>query len=56
MNKRNLKIIGFVVAGILILNLVLFAFTLISALILWIIIALGAVFVWVLLPKLKSMP
>ncbi|MEW5896690.1 MAG: hypothetical protein AB1668_03295 [Nanoarchaeota archaeon] len=54
LNKRNLKIIGFVVLGILILNLVLFALRIINALVFWVVIAFGAVFVWLILPKMKE--
>ena len=52
MNK--LKILGYILVVILILNVFLFAFRIINWIVFWIIIALGAVFVYFILPKLKK--
>lgn len=54
MNSRSLKILGFVVALIVVLNMVLFAFTIIGAGVFWTVIVLGAVFVYFVLPRLKK--
>jgi hypothetical protein len=50
---KQLKLIGYFVLVILVLNIVLFAFTIINWLTFWIIIALGAIFIKFVLPKMK---
>jgi len=55
-NKNNgyLKLIGYIVLGIMILNLVLFAFRMISATLFWVVIIIGALFAWKGVPWLKK--
>lgn len=54
MKSNQLKIIGYVVFVILILNLILFALGKISDVIFWVVIVLGAIFVYKVLPKIKK--
>jgi len=51
---KTLKIIGIVVLILLVLNLVLFAFRIISSTIFWISIGLYAIFSFLVVPKLKK--
>jgi len=53
-NKQKLKIVGYFVLFILLLNLVLFAFRIIGTITFWGIIIFGALFVWKVLPWLKK--
>jgi hypothetical protein len=53
MNPKQLKIIGYVAIVVMVLNVFLFAFTVISPAIFWIVILLGAIFVYKVLPKMK---
>jgi len=53
-NPQKLKLIGYLVLLILILNLVLFAFVIINWIVFWAIIILGAIFAWKILPWLKE--
>ncbi|MBI4151508.1 hypothetical protein HY496_00940 [Candidatus Woesearchaeota archaeon] len=54
MNPTTLKVIGYAVMIILVLNLLLFAFRVISGLVFWIVIICGAVFVYFVLPKMRG--
>jgi len=54
MNSKNLKLLGYVAIGIMVLNMIFFALQKISGLIFWIIIILGAFFVYKVLPILKK--
>jgi hypothetical protein len=54
MNKKNLKKIGYIAMSIMVLNIILFAFTVINATVFWIVIILGAIFTYFILPKLKE--
>ena len=54
MNKKKLKITGYFVLAILLLNIILFAFTIIHWMVFWTVIVLGAIFVYKVLPKLKK--
>jgi Mn2+/Fe2+ NRAMP family transporter len=54
MDRKQLKLTGYFVLVILVLNIVLFAFTVIDAIVFWIVIILGALFVYKVLPKLKN--
>ena len=54
MKQEHLKLIGYLVLLLLVLNLVVFALRLISGILFWIIIIMGAIFVYKLLPKLKK--
>tara|TARA_Y100000310_G_C20058729_1_gene523961 strand:- start:352 stop:516 length:165 start_codon:yes stop_codon:yes gene_type:complete len=54
MNQKNLKLIGYFVALILILNIVLFAFVVTNWIVFWTVLAAGFVFVKWVLPKLKD--
>ena len=53
MNK--LKLVGYVVTGVFVLNLLFFAFGLINWMVFWGIIILGAIFVYKVLPRLKNL-
>ncbi len=53
MNKKPLKVLGYVFVFILLLNLLLFALRIISGLVFWSVIVVGAVFVYWVLPKIK---
>ena len=53
-NQQKLKVIGFSVLIILVLNLVLFAMRLINVFIFWGVIILGALFVYKGLPALRK--
>lgn len=53
MNPLQLKLIGYFVLLILILNLVLFAFTFTNWIIFWAVLLLGFIFVWKILPWVK---
>ena len=53
-NQTRLKLIGYFVLAILLLNLVGFAFRIIGTITFWGIIIFGAVFVWKVLPWLKE--
>ncbi|MBI2151394.1 hypothetical protein HYU21_01560 [Candidatus Woesearchaeota archaeon] len=53
MNAKNLKIIGYVVLAILVLNMILFGMGLINWIIFWLVIASGAVLVYWGLPKMR---
>ncbi|HLD73245.1 MAG TPA: hypothetical protein VJA23_06720 [Candidatus Nanoarchaeia archaeon] len=53
-SKNSLKIIGYFILFILILNLILFAFRIIGWIVFWLVILSGALFVYVLLPRLKK--
>ena len=56
MNKpQKLKLWGYFILLILILNLVMFAFTIINWIVFWGVIIIGAIFVYKVLPKLKKM-
>ena len=52
--KQKLKIIGYGVFILLVLNLVLFAMQMITQIMFWIVIVVGAWFVYYGLPKLKK--
>ena len=52
--KQNLKLIGYGVLAILILNLLLFALQVINWILFWGIIILGALFVYKVLPKMRK--
>ena len=52
MNK--LKLVGYVAVLILILNVFLFSFRLISPLVFWIVIGVGAGLVYLVVPKMKK--
>ncbi len=54
MNSQTLKVLGYVVVFILILNLLLFALRIISGSIFWAVIVVGAVFVYWVLPRMKK--
>ncbi len=55
-SKQNkLKLVGYFVVAILILNLLLFAFGIVNWMVLWGVIAIGAIFVWKVLPWLKKL-
>ena len=54
MKPAHLKLIGYAVLVVLILNIVLFAFVMINWVVFWTIIAVCAVFVYKVLPKLKK--
>jgi len=54
MSKKPLKVLGYVILFILLLNLLLFAFRVISGLLFWGVIVVGAVFVYLILPKMKK--
>ena len=55
MNKQQkLKMIGYLVLGILVLNLILFAFLIINWMVFWGTIVIGALFVWKGLPILRE--
>ena len=54
MNQNNLKIVGIVFLVILVLNIILFSFTIIGAGLFWIVILVCAVFAYFVLPKLKK--
>ncbi|MBS3123732.1 hypothetical protein J4437_03780 [Candidatus Woesearchaeota archaeon] len=54
MNSKHLKIIGYVVLAILVLNMILFGMGLVNGLVFWLVIALGAIFVYFGLPKMKE--
>ena len=53
-NQLRLKLVGYFILAILLLNLVLFAFRIIGTITFWGIIIFGAVFVWKVLPWLKK--
>ena len=53
-NALRLKLVGFFIFFILILNLVLFAFRIIGTITFWGIILFGFLFVWKVLPWLKE--
>lgn len=52
--EKILKLIGYGVLAILILNLVMFALKIITGIIFWVVIILAALFVYKLLPKIKK--
>lgn len=54
MNSKQLKVLGYVVIGLMVLNLVLFAFTVINWVMFLVILALGYVFVKWGLPRLRK--
>lgn len=54
MNKKQIKLIGIAGVVVLILNLVLFAFTFTNWIIFWIVLIIVAVFNYKILPKLKD--
>ncbi len=54
MEEKTLKILGGVLVGVLVLNLVLFALRKISVLLFWIIIAVIAVLAWKVVPRMKE--
>ena len=54
MKKEQLKITGYVVLAILVLNMIIFALGWINDIVFWVIIALGALFVYKGLPMLKK--
>ncbi|HIJ12039.1 TPA: hypothetical protein HA278_08335 [Candidatus Woesearchaeota archaeon] len=54
MKPKDLKIVGIVAIIIVVLNIFLFAFTVISSAIFWSVIVVAAVFVYFVLPKLKE--
>lgn len=54
MRGRSLKLIGYVVLGVMLLNLVLFALRIINWMVFWGVIILGALFVYFGLPRLKK--
>jgi len=51
---NRLKLVGYTVAGVLVLNLMLLAFGLVNWIFFWAVIGLGAIFVWKGLPWLKT--
>ena len=53
MNKKELKIVGYVAAGVMLLNFLLFIFTYINWLTFVIVLGLGYIFVKYGLPRLK---
>ena len=52
--KHLLKLTGYSLVAILILNMILFALRIISGLVFWIIIVVGAVIAYWVLPRLKN--
>ena len=52
--KQRLKLIGYAILVILILNLLLFAFRLVNWIFFWGVIIFGAIFVYKILPKLRK--
>lgn len=54
MNQKQIKIIGYIVLVILLLNLILFAFVITNWIVFWGILVLGFIFIKVVLPKLKK--
>ena len=53
-NQKRLKLIGYLVLIVLIANMLLYAFQLVSWIFFWGIIVLGAIFIYKILPKLKE--
>lgn len=51
---KALKLVGYVLTLILILNIALFAFRVIDWIVFWGVIIAGALFVYMILPKLKK--
>ena len=54
MNAKTLKIVGYVAIAIMVLNVGLFAFRVISPLWFWVVLVIGAVFGYLVLPKLRK--
>ncbi len=54
MMPRQLKIMGYFILIILVLNLLLFAFRIISGLVFWGVIVVGAALVYWVLPRMKK--
>jgi hypothetical protein len=54
MRPRDIKIVGYVMIGILVLNLALFSFRVINSTFFWAIIVFGAVVNYLVLPRLKG--
>ncbi|MBI4152856.1 hypothetical protein HY495_04040 [Candidatus Woesearchaeota archaeon] len=54
MNARHLKIVGYVLVSVFVLNILLFSLRIISSSIFWIVLILGAGFVYWGLPRLKN--
>lgn len=54
MKTHLLKVLGYVLIVIFILNILLFSLRIISSLIFWIVLILGAVFVYWVLPRMRK--
>lgn len=54
MDPKNLKILGYVVLGIMLLNMFLYALRKINGIVFWVVIAAGASFVYWGLPRLRE--
>ena len=54
MKPKDLKVVGIFAIVIVVLNIFLFAFTVISSTIFWAVIVIAAIFVYFVLPKLKE--
>ena len=54
MDPKNLKVIGYVLIVIMVMNIILFSFRIIGWQIFLVILAGGVLFVYVILPKLKK--
>ena len=54
MNARHLKIIGYVLVSVFVLNILLFSLRIISSGIFWIVLVLGVGFVYWGLPRIKN--
>jgi hypothetical protein len=52
---KKLKLVGYFVLGIMILNLVLFACGVIDTTVFWGVIIIGAIFAWKIVPKLRQL-
>ena len=53
-DKKQLRILGYAVMAILILNLIVFALGLIGDILFWVIIVFGALFAYKVVPKMKG--
>lgn len=51
---NNIKLVGYVVIAVMILNLVMFAFGLVNVYLFWTIIICGAIFAWKVVPRMKK--
>ena len=54
MNQKQIKIVGYVVLAILVLNILLFAFVMINWVVFWSVLGAGFIFVKWILPRLKD--